>query len=411
VLYDLPFKLIQTSTTLNNNVLAFGGLFLDITSERAGAEADNMIVAGITPLGLTADIIRFDPYQAAGTGMSVTNVDTGDDAIAVFDTTTGAVSGSFPSTSDDAYASNSITVVADDGSGNAVFTVVGSPPKENSTITIIGFTTNTDYNGTWFAVNISGSTFEASTGVNQVQFGTNEAGGSVSAVGMLVTSTGHGLVEGNTVYLDTQFSTDYDGGFKIYDVQTNFFFIAATFIATEAGTWSTAGRDQTDPRVLADLNRHQQSSKYIAAGGVDANVIDVGTITNGVYKECVFGSAGTALEPGSTIERFKLIDEIEGEFEYTGEEPFSGRITFDFTVLSSGGSQDFLFKWRKDTGSGFVNLVDDFEALVNVGSAARGVSKTFALTMDTGDVIKPFVTRDAGTSALTITYATIFANQ
>jgi len=72
----------------------------------------------------------------------------------------------------------------------------------------------------------------------------------------------------------------------------------------------------------------------------------------------VFGTAGSALIEGSTIERWKLIDELNGTFEYTGNEPFDGLITFDFTVVSSGGSQDFRFEWVHDVGAHLSSFLD-----------------------------------------------------
>jgi len=65
----------------------------------------------------------------------------------------------------------------------------------------------------------------------------------------------------------------------------------------------------------------------------------------------------------------------------------------------------------KDTGSGFVDLDDNVEALVNVGSGAQSVTKTFPLMVSKGDQIKPQITRNSGTSGVTTTYATMYATQ
>ena len=122
-----------------------------------------------------------------------------------------------------------------------------------------------------------------------------------------------------------------------------------------------------------------------------------------------FGGGG--LIESTTTERWKLLNSIEAIFEYTGNEPFDGLISFDFTVVSSGGTVDFRFKWEKDAGSGFADLEDNVEALVAVGSDAASVTKTFPLIANKGDQIRPQITRNSGTSGITTSYATIFATQ
>jgi len=105
-----------------------------------------------------------------------------------------------------------------------------------------------------------------------------------------------------------------------------------------------------------------------------------------------------------------MINEINGSFENINLEPFKGYLSFDFTVESSGGTQDFLFKWQIDRGSGFVDLPDLAIVLVNVGSDAQNITKTFPLKSNLGDIIKPQITRTGGASAIKTIYATINAS-
>jgi len=171
---------------------------------------------------------------------------------------------------------------------------------------------------------------------------------------------------------------------------------------------SAGGRDQEDSDILSKEIKNVEPSHYVAAAFVNANTTVNPTITNTVFTDMAFGTGGSALVAGSTMERWSLVDEVKGIFEYEGKEPFHGSITFDFTVESSGGSQDFLYKWEIDTGSGFGDLPDPVEALVNVGSNAQSFSKTFPLRAVIGDQIKPQITRSGGNSGITTTYATIF---
>ena len=106
-----------------------------------------------------------------------------------------------------------------------------------------------------------------------------------------------------------------------------------------------------------------------------------------------------------------MVNEINGIFEYFGSEEFDGSIAFDFTVESSGGTVDFRFKWQKDTGSGFVDLTDDVESLVAVGSDSQSVTKTFPLRAQFGDRIRPQITRNSGSSGIVTTHATFYVKQ
>ena len=204
------------------------------------------------------------------------------------------------------------------------------------------------------------------------------------------------LVDGDTLVIDTDLATDYDGGATVFNQLTNTFQISRTFTATQTGTWDTSGIDQKDRRVLGFLNPGFPGSRAIATAFVNANATVNGAIVNNTFTDMVFGAtSGAALIEGTTIERWKLIDPINGTFEYAGGQIFDGSITFDFTVVSSGGSVDFRFEWLIDTGSGFAALPDPVEALIYVGSSAASISKTFPLEATDGDRIKPQITRNS----------------
>jgi len=287
--------------------------------------------------------------------------------------------------------------------GTAQFQVAGGTPVVFAgQEMILGDSTEPAYNGT-FIVSQTGIGLIELEGVAFV----SDAEGTFESPSIEITSTLHGLSEFDTLVIDTNESTDYDGGETIYNVQTNTFQINREFTVTHSGDWDTSGIDQTDPRVLASNNPGFVDSKYIVTAFVNDNSTANGAIVNNTFTDMVFGN----LISGTTMERWKLVDDATGIFEYTGNEPFDGSITFDFTVESSGGSQDFRFKWQHDTGSGFVDLPDDVEALVNVGNNSQSVTKTFPLLATKGDQIKPQITRNSGTSGITTQYATIFATQ
>jgi len=314
--------------------------------------------------------------------------------------TTGGTTGTFTAVADASVGVTTINSVTD-SSGVARFNfTVGPTLFVNQQVDIANFVTNTAYNGTFLITTTGIGFFEVAT----IAFGTDEAVGSFQCPSVTMTDTGTTLVDGDSLVIDTDLATDYDGGAIVYNQLTNSFQINRTFTVTQTGTWDTAGIDQTDPRILASDNPGFVESKYIATAFVNDNSTANGTIVNNTFTDMVFGTGGGGLVAGSTMEGWKLIDPINSTFEYFKNEPFDGLITFDFTLVSSGGSQDFRFKWEIDTGSGFGNLPDAVEALVNVGNDAHSITKTFPLRANKGDQIKPQITRNSGTSGITTSY-------
>ena len=367
----------------------------------------NDIILSLLVVGFlfpTGSVIKVDPAISSSTRMTIasSNILSGN----LFDTTGGAT-GTFTVVADSSVASTGIDSVTD-SSGVARFNfTVGPTMHINQEVVISGFVTNTSYNGTFLITATGAGFFEVVT----VAFGSDEAVGSFTSDSVTVTSTSHGLGNGQSLVIDSDLSTDYDGGAITYQAATNNFRINRTFTATQSGGWDTSPIDQTDERIIASVNPGFVDSKYIATAFVNDNSTANGAIVNNTFTDMVFGTGGSALIPGSTIERWKLVDELNGTFEYTGNEPFDGLITFDFTVISSGGVQDFRFKWEIDEGGGFGDLDDNVEALVNVGGDSVSITKTFPLRCVKGCQIKPQITRNAGSSGITTSYATIYSTQ
>lgn len=357
-----------------------------------------------SPLKSGESLLRIDPYVNDLARIIISNVpDNGDGSL--FDTTGGST-GTFTSVADAAVGATAVTSVSD-SSGTARFNFsVGPTLFVNQEIVISSFVTNTEYNGTSVISATGAGFFE----ILSIDFGTDETGSFLSN-SVALTDVTTSLNDGDTLIIDTDDATDYDGGAVVYNKLVNSFQISRAFTSTESGTWGTAGIDQTDPRILTDDNPGFVKSNYIAAASVNNNSTANGAIVNNTFTDMVFGTGGSALIEGSTIERWKLIDEVNGTFECIGNEPFSGAISFDFTVTSTGGTVDFRFRWQIDTGGGFSNLPDNVESLVAVGSNAQSITKTFPLAAVKGDQIKPEITRNSGSSGITTQYATIYASQ
>ena len=308
----------------------------------------------------------------------------------------------------DTTVTDSVTSVTD-SAGNARFNFTpGATYFVNQIISLSTFVEST-YNGTFIITAAGAGFFE--TGVAFVAGDT----GTVDADAISIDDTGTILNDGDTITLDTDLATDYDGGATVFNQQVNTFEVSRVYNPSgndpQTGTWSQAGLNQKDARIAAVAQTDNQDSKFIATAFVNNNVTVNPTITNNTFINMAFGTGGAGLISGSNIELWKLIDPVIGVFEYLGNEPFDGSLTFDFTVISSGGTVDFRFKWLIDIGAGFVDLPDPVEALVAVGSSSQSASKTFPLAVVKGDQIKPQITRNSGSSTIITSYATIYATQ
>ena len=205
-----------------------------------------------------------------------------------------------------AVAQNNIVTTVTSVVDNTVarFTHGGTSPFVGSLVTLTGFSEST-YNVTGRVTANAATWFE----IDFVAFVADDSGTS-TMTGVTITSASHGLSNGTGVAILTDDATDYDGSFPIYNVTTNTFDVSATFTQTETGTWSTEGLDQTNPIVLGVNNLDQTDSKYITTAFVNNNATANGAIVNNTFTDMVFGTGGSALVQGTTIERFKLVDEI-----------------------------------------------------------------------------------------------------
>ncbi len=216
-----------------------------------------------------ASLFRFEPALNDAGKVAIGGVTT--EGGQLFDTS--GATGTFLSVADASVPAEAITSVTD-SSGVARFNFTAPPTLfVDQEVVISGFTTNTDYNGTYVITATGAGYFEIAT----IAFGTNETGSFLSN-SVTVTDTATALVDGDQVTLDTFESIDYDGGAVVYNQLTNTFQINRTWIATHTGTWSQAGLDQTDPRILAFNNPDFADSRYLAFGHIEENPIANTTI-------------------------------------------------------------------------------------------------------------------------------------
>jgi len=305
------------------------------------------------------------------------------------------------SISDGSPSTGTITEMDNNGSGLTTISCT-TTYFENEEVTISG---TTSYDGVFQIFNnVPGVEFDIFR-----TFVADDATGSVDSTRLtLALAGGHGISTGDSLkIIDTNF---YNAFKETLNVVSDDVTVNGVFVSTNAGSIERdVGLDQTDPRVFGFLNNGFPASAFIATAFVNDNSTANPAIVNNTFRDMLFGTVGDALVAGSSMERWKLVSELLGTFEYIGDETFDGNITFDFTVASSGGTTDFRFRWQIDTGSGFGDLDDPVEVLVAVGSDAESITKTFPLRVNKGDQITPEITRNSGASTITTTYATIYA--
>jgi len=305
------------------------------------------------------------------------------------------------SVSDGSPATGTLTAMADNGSGGTTVSCT-TTYFEDEELTL---SATTNYNDTYQIFNVvAGVSFDIIE-----PFAGDDATGSADSERLtLALAGGHGISTGDSLkIIDTNF---YNGFETALNVVTNDVTVNGGFIDTDDGAIERVlSLDQSDPRIVAALNVNTQTSHFIACAHVNDNSTANGSITNGVFTDQVFGTAGDALLASSTMERWRLVNEILGIFEYISHETFDGNITFDFTLTASGEA-DFRVKWEIDTGSGFGDLPDDVEALASIKDTATSVSKTFPLKAEFGDQIRPQITRNSGSETITTNYATIYVS-
>lgn len=373
------------------------------------SESDVSITDGGGFLNTGESFIRIEPALTDDARVIIGTVALHGD---LFDISSSS-NGTFTAVADASISAVTINSVTDNGGGFTQFNFTPGPTVYvNQKATTSGYTINTSYN----SVGLNNIIIASGAGyfVLPIPFIDDADGGAgaFDSDSVTITDVGTTLIDGDGITLNTTLATDYDGGAVVYNQTTDTFQVNKVYNPSgtdpQAGTWDTAGLDQGDRRVLASDNPSVVDSKYNGCAYINNNAAPNGAIVNNTFTDLVFGTTqDTALIECGTSERWKLIDKIKGIFEYVGNEPFDGKLSYNFTVASAGGSVEFRYKWLMDSGAGFVDLADPVEALAQVDAIAKSISKTQPISAIKGYQIKPQVTRNTGISTITTRYASI----
>ncbi len=342
------------------------------------------------------ELLLIDTSIGVNSLININTVSLSGDNKDLFQTDNGK-SGIFDSVIDETITAGVINTTTDVG-GFARFNFTGGSEVVFVGQIISQLTLSTIYDGT-FRITAAGPTYYE-TGQAFISAGN----GTFTSDRVTLVDPATTAADGDIIVVDTTLATDYHGRYEVYNKQVGTFLINAAFTtAAHNGTWTTNGLDQKNPDVLQHLSPGLPSSKYIAVGYINSNTTVTTIIASNAYQDMDFGFN---LLQGTTTQRWKLINNNVGEFEYIGNEPFDGTITYDITGFSSGGALDFHFKWEisTDGGSSFVDLPDNIIAGVEIGSEESSVSKHIPLQAVNGNIIRPQVNRPSGASDITISF-------
>ena len=311
----------------------------------------------------------------------------------------------FTAVTDQSISALPITSVTDNG-GAARFNFTAETLYVGQTVDLSAFT-ETTYNvvGAVIMATDNTSYFEASNVFNQIAYVANDTGQLDADVSRL-TDVGTTASDGDPIYVDTNNSVAYDGGYVVFNKQTNTFDISAEYFTDESGAWSDKGLNQKNPKILRFLSPGEEESKYLFKGYVNDNNVANGAITNDVFRTMEFGT----LIQAASSERFKLVNPSTGEFVYTGEEETEVVLTASMTCESAGVALEFRFLWYVDKNTGTFVPTDDANEIVNeIAGTASNTSFTTVTMADPGWRFRLQITRTSGSSGITTRYATLTA--
>lgn len=273
--------------------------------------------------------------------------------------------GTFTAVADASIGATTITSVTD-SSGTARFNYTGSSVYVNQEVVISGFTTNTDYNGTYLVTTTGSIYFE----IEGISFGSNEIGSFLSN-SVTLTDTGTSVSDGDSILIDTDLSTDYDGGSYVYNKQTNSFQINATWTATATGDWDSGSLTEDSKYVTADNNGDQLNSKSALFAYVNTNVT---TTTFAAIDTWYDLELGTVLE-GTETSRFKYVG--NNTFEVTTLNPIKGVFEADISTIKTVGAKDYDFRMYVTSGTGsFDGVIKTYSVDTNISSFTVKASGT-----------------------------------
>ena len=246
-------------------------------------------------------------------------------------------------------------------------------------------------NGTFTITATGAGYFE--TGID---FNINDTGSFLSN-SVTVTSTTHGLLDGQTLGISG--TMEYNIGSEIYNALANTFQINAVWDTAETtGTWDNGSLTEVNKYVTTLSNGQQRNSHQAPSFNVADNVITTTTTTS--WGNIVFGTAGNALLTGVINQNFTLLDEITGLFRYDGVEPLTIKLPTTVSSVKSGGTIEHQFRLFKTVGT---PAFDPHTVKKSISTSAGSTSFHCSALLNPGDEFRPQIKATTTGSTVTIT--------
>lgn len=299
-------------------------------------------------------------------------------------------SGTFTAVADASIGATGITGVTD-SSGTARFAFTGPTVYVNQKIVISGFTTNPEYNGTWIIDATDGTSYFEITGLD---YGSNETGSFLSN-SITLTEASTTVADGDTILIDSDSATTYDCGSYVYNKLTNSFQVNATWVATATGSWRNGSQNEQSKYVTVRNCGEQRDSKNLSAVYVTGNT-DTITATDGSWVDLDLGTASDS----TASSRFKLVDAVTGEVEYTGINPVDGVLTASISAFKSAATAILhQFRAYKSNGTPAFETIIAEEDLTNTLS---NLTLSTPVRLEPGDRFKLQIKAIGATTTVTI---------
>lgn len=228
---------------------------------------------------------------------------------------------------DDNKSTASITQFSDNSSFQTNVTSAAHGLSNDDIVTITG---TTNYNGTYKISGVTTNTFDI-----RILFVADDATGTWDDKATTVTSSTHGLSNGDTVLIDG--TTNYDGGFEIYGVTTNTYDIHKDFVADDStGTWDTNSFKQDDIRVTI------RGTPGVKESTIFGNMFYTGNATATTIStiNTFVKIAGTTIQ--GPVERFQMTADNELTYIAKDEKSLLVNVSLDVSKVG-GGTQSFEF--------------------------------------------------------------------
>ena len=293
----------------------------------------------------------------------------------------------------DISTSTTAVTVTNDG-GDALFTSTGHGLNVGETAVHTTFS-ESSYNGDHVVTEITANTYKV--GLSYV----SDDSGLFETTTCQVNDVGHGLSNGTSLSI---FGTiNFNGGYKIFNVQTDTFEITLgkAFPGSETtGNWDTGSLEGSNSKrskyVTTSRNGNVPDSKIIGSALVGGNATETVITTQDVFYNL---NLNASMVQASNNELWTLTNSTTGEMRYDGLVNASLNYGGQVAAYSGGVSEIYELQLLKNGTP--LSSPDNVNIPLDVGAAIRSSPITWAIQAEPGDLFRMQIANTEGTSNIT----------